>query len=100
MVQAFGKTDLSGLAGTVFRDKGFLSTSISETGVFTSHNVKMIIDVPAGAKARYVQDISVHKSEQELLLARNTPIKINSVERLPAGTYGGQKWIVHGEVVV
>lgn len=99
-IQAFGKTDLSGLAGTVFRDKGFLSTFISETGVFTSHNVKMVIDVPAGAKARYVQDISVHKSEQELLLARNTPIKINSVERLPAGTYGGQKWIVHGEVVV
>lgn len=92
---AFGTNDLSKLVGDVFRDKGYLSTSVKESGVFTHHNTRMVIDVPAGAKARYVQDISIHKSEQELLLARNTPIKINSVEREAGG-----RWVVYGEVVV
>lgn len=92
---AFGGVDPEKLVGDVFRDKGFLSTSISQNGVFTNHNVRMEIDVPKGASARYVGDISIHKHEQELLLARNTPIKVNSVERHADG-----KWTLHGEVVV
>ncbi len=102
---AFGTTNLESLVGDVFRDKGYLSTSISETGVFSSHPVKMIIDIPPGAQARWVDRISANQGEQEVLLARNTPIKINSVERTSGGTdyYGNPKpgkWIVHGEVVV
>jgi ADP-ribosyltransferase exoenzyme len=92
---AFGTDDLTTLVSDVFRDKGYLSTSVSETGAFTHHEVKMVIDVPKGAQGRYVQDISIHKQEKELLLARNTPIKINAVER----TTGG-RWVVYGEVIV
>ncbi len=100
--EAFPVQDLEDLVGDVYRDKGFLSTSIDPNGVFTSKPVKLIIDVPPGAQARWVQNISVHKSEQEVLLARNTPLKINSVERHgPAGGYyGGTRWTIHAEVVV
>lgn len=97
--EVFGTTNLETMVGKVIRDKGFLSTTIKETGVFTSGNVRMIIDVPQGAKARYVQDISMHKSEQELLLARGSHLKIKAVERGGESSWGGNRWTVYMEVI-
>lgn len=97
--EAFGGIDPTSLPGTIFRDKAYLSTSIKESGVFGG-NVQMIINVPKGAKARYVRDISHHKSEYELLLARDTRIVITKVELQQSGGYYGNKYIVYGEVIV
>lgn len=93
--QAFGQ-DMNSLVGTVFADKGFLSTSIAE-GVW-SGSVEMIIDVPAGAPARYVRNISAHKSEYELLLPRETKMIVTRVEKRPGGY--SDNWLVHLQVII
>lgn len=96
-LNAFGGVPPDKLIGTVFRDPAFLSTSIKEGGVF-SGNVQMIIKVPKGTQSRYVNDISYHKSEKELILGRETRMVIHSVEET-TGNYGEKKWRVFMEVI-
>lgn len=66
------------LVGTVFEDQGFFSTSIAPEGVF-HQSVRLVIEVPPGAKGVYVQGISSHKSELEFILARNTKMMVTEV---------------------
>lgn len=90
---------LETLGGTVFSDAGYFSTSIKPGGVFAYKNVKMIIDVPAGTKGRWVSDISsVGSGEQELLLARNTHMIVTKVEKVGSSGYT-DNWVVHATVV-
>jgi len=57
--------------GTVFRDDGYVSTTIS--GMSMS---KMQIKVPKGSKGIYVSEISNFSSERELLFPRGSRFKV------------------------
>lgn len=67
-------------AGQEWMDSGFMSTSINR-GHSWSGEVLLELKVPRGTPASYVQTISSHKSEYELLLDSGTRIVIDSVER-------------------
>lgn len=97
-LQGLQGQDPTTLVGAVFSDKGFVSTTIKQSGVFGG-DVQLVIDVPKGARARYVQNISQHKAEQELLLARDTKIQVTEVEVIQ-NTYGGTSYRIKGRVVV
>lgn len=94
---AKGKT-LSDLTGTVFSDKGFLSTALGKapTGPgFGGKNVSMEITVPKGTHAIWTRPLSQFKNERELLLARSERLAIDSVEQ---NTRTG-KWLIKASVV-
>jgi hypothetical protein len=82
------------LVGTIFSDAGFLSTSIAPQGVFRQ-TVRLVIEVPPGAKGVYVQGISSHKSEFEFIMARDTKMMVTSVE-----WEGGSQYIVRARVLI
>lgn len=72
------------MVGVVYHDDAFMSTTIKSEGVF-SGDVQLIINAPKGTMGRYVQDISHHKSEQEVLLARGTKMVVTKVEKHGSG---------------
>lgn len=74
------------LVGKVWSDSGFFSTSVRPGGVFRGQAFQMNIEVPKGTPCRWVGNgISSHTGEQELILARDTPMIITSVEIPPGG---------------
>lgn len=70
----------SNFIGSVVLDKGFMSTSPSPTGGFTYEDIEYIIKVPQGSQAMYVDSISKHKGEQELLINCGGKFKVEDVE--------------------
>lgn len=85
-LRALGVNNVSQLADRVgmrVRDHGFTSTSIASRTAFPG-NVVMQIEVPEGTPAAYIDDISRHSGEQELLLDRGTRFEILEV-REPEG---------------
>lgn len=60
--------DLVGLTGRTFNDKGFTSTAVSG-GKLSSGDVLLEIEVPAGVPAAYMEKITRHKGEKEMLLS-------------------------------
>lgn len=82
---AFGGIDeLKKLAGTVYTDKGYMSTSLAEKVSSKVYNVKdaveMEIVVPKGSRAVYMAGESYLRSERELLLDRGTKLSVASVK--------------------
>jgi hypothetical protein len=74
--------ELYGLVGKTVEDKGFTSSSIGGRSAF-SGNVEMVIQAPKGvARGSFVDDISRHKGENEMLLAHGTKFKVLRVERI------------------
>lgn len=67
------------LVGTVVTDKGFLSTSPDIYGGF-SEDIEYIIKVPKGSQAMYVDTISKHEGEKELLINRGGKFFVEDVE--------------------
>ena len=65
--------------GTVVEDKGFLSTSPDPYGGF-SDDVEYIIKVPKGAQAMYVDLMSKHQGEKELLINAGSKFVIKDIE--------------------
>lgn len=84
--------------GTVIHDKGFMSTSAREGAAKRFGNVHFEIDVPKGTKAAYLERVSKHTKEKELLLARGTKIRIKSVT-VVKDAYGNITSRVKAEVV-
>lgn len=82
----------STLAGNSFRDGGIISTSISATEAsrFEDSGVVLAVKVPKGSKALYVDDISTHTGEREVLLPMDTEFKILSVQRPVTGRLKGR----------
>lgn len=85
---AFGGEDsLKDLAGTIFQDKGYMSTSLTEKvskSVYSvADAVEMEITVPKGTRAVYLAGNSYLRSERELLLDRGTRLAIESTEYDP-----------------
>ena len=85
------------MVGKVFWDDAYLSTSISEAGVF-SGDVQLIINARAGTMGRYVNDISSHKSEYEMLLARGVRMVVTKVEKTAHG--GGFRYRLYVDTIV
>ena len=59
--------------GSVFTDKSFVSTS--RTGSFTG-DVMCVIKIPQGSKASSVMPLSINKSENEVLIQRNSGFRV------------------------
>ena len=76
--------DLSGLVGSVFRDKGFTSTSVKYGAGF--YGVQLEITVPSGkGRGVYVGKESSHPTENEYLLKRNSRFMITGYGKAPDG---------------
>ena len=74
---AFEKLNL--YPGDEFRDDGFTSTALTKYDAFSG--VKMEIRVPAGARAIYVDPISINRGEHELIIDRSSKYRVLEVER-------------------
>ena len=73
------------LVGLFFTDKGFMSTSLNKEDAFGGA-VKLVIDVPAGAKGAYVGYLSqMGHSESEVLFDLGQVMQITAVERDDSG---------------
>lgn len=83
---------LANLAGTVISDAGFVSTAIRP--VFGGE-IRLNLEVPAGAKGVWAKPISMHESEDEWLMDRATKIMVTGVEKT-----SDYKWNVIGRVIV
>lgn len=97
---AFGGEDkLRELAGTIYQDKGYMSTSLADkvsSSVYSvADAVEMEIVVPKGTRAVYMAGNSYLRSERELLLDRGTKLAVQSA------TYDERKkkWLVKAVVV-
>lgn len=83
------------LVGTVYKDKGFMSTSAVKSSSFTSKEAVMSIKVPKGkGRGAWVSPISLYPYENEFLLQRSSSLKITKAER---GT--GGKWEIEAELI-
>ena len=69
------------IVGQTFTEKGFSSTGVIQSSGWNKE-VFLEIYAPAGTKGMYVAPISNFKSENELLLQRNTTYKILKAERV------------------
>ena len=67
------------MIGSLVTDKGFVSTSPSPSGGFDT-GIEYIIKVPKGSQAMYVDTISRHRGEEELLINRGGKYIIEDVE--------------------
>ena len=65
--------------GAIVTEKGFLSTSPASGGGFGG-DIEYIIKVPQGSQAMYVDTISRHRGEKELLINRGGKYIIENVE--------------------
>lgn len=65
--------------GGIVEDKGFVSTSPSPHGGF-SGSIEYVIKVPQGSQAMYVDSISKHQGEEELLINCGGKYMIEDVE--------------------
>lgn len=70
--------NLENLVGRIGSDKGFLSTSPHEKGGFFK-DIDLRIEVPKGAKAVYVDEISEFKSEKEIIIQKGYNYLITDV---------------------
>lgn len=97
--------DPTQLVGSIFRDPAFLSTSGgADKGPAFSGQVVLRIRANAGTPARWVQPISSHPSERELLLGDHVPMYVHSVRRATAEEVKWQKvardgWVMEVETV-
>lgn len=67
------------LIGAIVTDKGFMSTSPASGGGF-SGDIEYVIKVPQGSQAMYVDTISRHSGEEELLINRGGKYIVEDVE--------------------
>lgn len=66
------------MEGCSFIDRGFISTSTHEET--WSGSLKMVINVPAGSKGAAIKQYSQHKSENEVLLPRNSKLVVTAMD--------------------
>lgn len=67
------------LIGAIVEDKGFMSTSPAPHGGF-SGDIEYVIRLPQGSQAMYVDSISRHKGEEELLINKGGRYQVEDVE--------------------
>lgn len=84
--------DLQKLVGTTWQSGGFFSTSVGGKAAFT-HSVVIEVEAPPGTPMAWVDPISQHKGENEMLLAAGLHYRIISVKKV------GHKSVVRVRVV-
>ena len=88
----------SSLVGSVFTDKGFVSTTPYQGGGFGG-DVVMYIKAPRGTKGAYIKDFAASSEEKEFLLQSDTSFVVrNIVEEVDQ--WGDKKYKVFAEVIV
>jgi hypothetical protein len=88
----------SSLVGSVFTDKGFVSTTPYQGGGFGG-DVVMYIKAPKGTKGAYVQDFAASSEEKEFLIQSDTSFVVrNIVEEVDK--WGDKKYKVFAEVIL
>lgn len=70
--------------GAIVQDKGFMSTSPDPRGGF-HESIEYVIKLPQGSQAMYVNSISLHPSEKELLINCGGKFVVEDVEFYDAG---------------
>lgn len=65
--------------GAIVTDKGFMSTSPASGGGFGG-DIEYVVKIPKGSQAMYVDTISRHQGEEELLINRGGKYIIEDVE--------------------
>jgi ADP-ribosyltransferase exoenzyme/Phage Mu protein F like protein len=88
---------LKNLVGKTVTDDGFFSTSVGQAAAFSHREVAIQIEVPKGTPAAYVDHISSHQGERELILAAGTRFKVLSVSP-PTGHH--TSWLVRMRVII
>ena len=88
----------SSLVGSVFKDKGFVSTTPYQGGGFGG-DVVMYIKAPKGTKGAYIKDFAASSEEKEFLIQSDTSFVVrNIVEEVDK--WGDKKYKVFAEVIV
>ena len=88
----------SSLVGSVFTDKGFVSTTPYQGGGFGG-DVVMYIKAPKGTKGAYIKDFAASSEEREFLIQSDTSFVVrNIVEEVDK--WGDKKYKVFAEVIV
>lgn len=89
------------LQGTVFRDRGFLSTSAGERGPgYGAQEIGMRIRVNSGTRGAWVDPMSQNRGEREFIVDADTHLFVHKVRRPKPGTWEGRyQWIVEAETV-
>lgn len=98
--EQFGLTnlgDLRGLVGKTVTDHGFFSTSVGGNAAFGGREIAVEVEVPKGTPAAYIDHISAHQGEREVLLAAGTRFKVLGVE-LPNLQH--ESWLVRLRVLI
>ena len=67
------------IIGSIVQDKGFVSTSPDSHGGF-SGDIEYVIKIPKGSQAMYVDNISRHQGEYELLINCGGKYSVEDVE--------------------
>lgn len=83
--------------GTVFHDKGYVSTSLHSERAF-QNKIRMRAVVPKGSPGGYVQSISQVPSELEFLMPRSSSFKILGYQKVPTLS-GSYYWLVDAEYI-
>lgn len=95
-VQAFGVADIKQLSvGGIFKDKGYMSTSVAKVDKVDEYGVLLEINVPKGkGLGAYINSCSRYADEEyEFLLKRGTQCKILEIDT------SGEKPIIRMEVM-
>ena len=92
------RKDESSIIGSVFTDKGFVSTTPFEGGGFGG-DVVMYIKAPKGTKGAYIKDFAAAENEKEFLLQNNTSFAVRNVVK-EIDKWGDPKYKVFAEVIV
>ena len=91
----FQGEDPKTLVGTVFKDNGYMSATNDPHGGFTTKQIYLIMDLPAGTPSRWLMPYSGFASEKEILIGRGSNFIVKSVEDKPGGGL-----IVHLEAIL
>lgn len=87
------KVQVDQAVGKTFLYKGYTSTSVGyRPGLGSSNGVRLVLHVPPGTPAMYVDPISSNKGERELVLGRNIGVKIDSVTPTKVAQAGGDPY--------
>lgn len=69
---------LNDIAGKVFTEKGFMSTTVNRNIKIADANILLKIDVPKGAKGAYIADLSWYSGEDEILFNKDQKLHVTS----------------------
>lgn len=92
--------------GDVLTDKGFQSFTVRDGGLGGWGNtsdcsrsyVRIVAVAMKGSKAAWVQPISLHSSEEEMLIPRDAQFVVTDVKETKNHTPGcGSRWTIYGE---